>query len=103
MEEKGDMCLENMQFSDIIDECGKELITKGNMLLHLGTKIKKIHDNYSTKVPLLPKKKKHEHTLVTHQPPEPSVDVVVDDNLIITQRNQMVIEICTMTLVNTHL
>ena len=75
-----------MQISDIVDECGKELITKGNMLLHLGTKIKKIHDNYSDKIQLLAKKKKHEHTVVTPQPPEPSIDVVVDD-LIITQRN----------------
>ena len=87
MEENGAACQENMQFSDIVDECGKELITKGNMLLHLGTRIKKICDNYSGKIQPLAKKKKHEHTVVTHQPPEPSVDVVVDDNLIITQRN----------------
>ena len=87
MEENGAACQENMQLSDIIEECGKELITKGNMLLHLGTKIKKNHDNYSDKIEPLAEKKKHEHTVVTCQPPEPSVDVVVDDDLIITQRS----------------
>ena len=49
MEENGAVHDENIQFANIIDECGKVLITKGNMLLHLGTKIQKIHNNYSNK------------------------------------------------------
>ena len=87
MEENGAACEENIKFASIVDECGKELITKGNMLLHLSTNTKKIHDDFSNKILLLPKKKKHKYTVVTWQPPELTVDVVVDSDLIITQRN----------------
>ena len=82
MEENGAACEENIQFAGIVDQCGKELVTKGNMLLHLSTKIRKICDNYSKKIPPVPTKKKHQHTVVSHQPPEPSVDLVVDSDLI---------------------
>ena len=84
MEENGAVCDENIQFANIIDECGKVLITKGNMLLYLGTKIQKIHDNYSNKFPPLPKRKKHKHTVITQQPPKPTEDVVIDSDLILT-------------------
>ena len=57
MEENGAACEENIKFASIVDECGKELITKGNMLLHLSTNIEKICDDFSNKILPLPKKK----------------------------------------------
>ena len=87
VEENGAVPDENIQFANIIDECGKVLITKGNMLLHLGTKIQKICDNYSNKFPPLPTRKKHEHTVIIWQPPKPTEDVVIDSDLILTQQN----------------
>ena len=57
--------MKTFSFTNIVDECGKVLITKGNMLLHLSTKIQKICDNYSNKFQPLPKRKKHKHTVIT--------------------------------------
>ena len=87
MEENSAVCGENIQFTNIVDEYGKVLITKANMLLDLGTKIQKIRNNYSNKFPPLPKRKKHEHTVITWQPPKPTEDVVIDSDLILTQQN----------------
>ena len=63
MEEGGAMCKENMQFSDLVNDCEKELVTKGNMLIHLSSKISQIRDEFECSVSV--QNEKH----IIHLPP----------------------------------
>ena len=81
----GAMCEENMQFADLVNDCGKELITKGNMLIHLSSKISQIRDEFECSVSVQTGKKKHKHIIHLPLPEDPLEDIFIDNDIVITQ------------------
>ena len=85
MEKGRAMCEENMQFADLVNDCGKELITKGNTLIHLSSKISQIRDEFECSLSVTTGKKKHKHIIHLPLPEDPLEDIFVDNYIVITQ------------------